>query len=116
MFWCETYDVPRCTSYSACNFWPLSSTNFQLSVFLLQYMATIAHASTFPILIYSLLPSFLHTITHSLGVCVPPGFHPVIPSMFKPLIYVWRPLMLWTKLIWRQKVGGETHIVTCCIF
>lgn len=32
------------------------------------------------------------------------GFHPIIPSMFKPLVYVWRPLMLWTKLVWRQQV------------
>lgn len=43
-------------------------------------------------------------VTSEHGLC-PAGFHPVIPGMFKPLVYVWRPLMLWTQLVWRQQVG-----------
>jgi hypothetical protein len=34
----------------------------------------------------------------------PAGFHPVIPRMFKPLVYVWRPLMAYMTWIWRQQV------------
>jgi hypothetical protein len=33
----------------------------------------------------------------------PAGFHPTIPGMFKPLVYTWRPLMLWMHLVWRQQ-------------
>lgn len=44
-------------------------------------------------------------ITVRVCVCSSSGFHPVIPSMFKPLVYIWRPLMLWTQLVWRQQVG-----------
>lgn len=39
--------------------------------------------------------------------CVVAGFHPIIPGMFKPLVYIWRPLMLWTQLVWRQQVRIE---------
>jgi hypothetical protein len=35
------------------------------------------------------------------------GFHPIIPGMFKPLVYVWRPLMLWMQLVWRQQVRQQ---------
>lgn len=44
----------------------------------------------------------------------PAGFHPVIPGMFKPLVYVWRPLMLWTQLVWRQQVGTAVMQGLCC--
>jgi hypothetical protein len=36
----------------------------------------------------------------------PAGFHPVIPRMFQPLVYVWGPLMWYMNRVWRQQVGA----------
>jgi hypothetical protein len=37
----------------------------------------------------------------------PPGYHPVIPTLFKPLVYVWRPFMAVMHWVWRQQVRRQ---------
>uniref|UniRef100_A0A383VBJ4 AB hydrolase-1 domain-containing protein n=1 Tax=Tetradesmus obliquus TaxID=3088 RepID=A0A383VBJ4_TETOB len=41
----------------------------------------------------------------------PAGFHMVIPRMFQPLVYVWRPAMWYFKRVWRQQ-AFPVHLPT----
>lgn len=49
----------------------------------------------------------------------PAGFHPIIPRVFKPVVYLWRPLVWYMRFVWQQKVrqgggvGWRSHHVHC---